>query len=570
MKIASFNINNIRRRLPNLLAWLRQAKPDVVCLQELKTADAAFPAEAIRQAGYDGVWRGEKSWNGVAILGRGATPIVTRTELPGDPADTQSRYIEAAIDGVIVASFYAPNGNPQPGPKFDYKLAWMKRFIRHAATLYKAGIPVVLAGDTNVVPTGRDIYATKSYDNDALLQPASRKEYERLLTQGWTDAVHVLHPDAPMYTFWDYMRKRWERDAGLRLDQILLSGELEGRLVAAGVDRDVRGKDNASDHAPVWAELRAPAKLRTAPVRKPKSKPPARTPRKRATKPSQAIAAGNRPLLVIDGDSFAHRAYHALPKSILRKGRRPAGAILGFANFLLRFYQAEQPRAVLVGWDTLDAPTYRHEQFAAYQSGREFDDALVEQLDAIPELAAACGFVNAKGAGYEADDFVASAVTREEKRGGTALVASGDRDMFQLASAHTTVLYPMRAGEVARITPAEVRARYGVDPHQVPDFIALRGDPSDKLPGARGIGAQGAADLLRRHGTLESLLAAGRFATQAKELRLYRAIATMDRKAPLPSVRNQNPTWDKAAALARSWQLNQLAERLAKLADSRG
>jgi len=273
-------------------------------------------------------------------------------------------------------------------------------------------------------------------------------------------------------------------------------------------------------------------------------------------------------LLVVDGDSFAHRAYHALPKSILRKGRRPAGAILGFANFLLRFYQAEQPRAVLVGWDTLDAPTYRHEQFAEYQSGREFDDALVEQLDAIPELVAACGFVNAKGPGYEADDFVASAVAREEKRGGTARVASGDRDMFQLASERTTILYPVRAGEVARITPAEVRARYGVDPAQVPDFIALRGDPSDRLPGARGVGPQGAAELLRRHGTLEAMLKAGRFAAQAKELRLYRSIATMDKKAPLPVLRDQTPTWDRAAELARGWQLNQLADRLAALADA--
>ena len=266
MKIASFNINNIRKRLPNLLEWLRQAQPDVVCLQELKTTDAEFPAAAIRGAGYEAVWKGQKSWNGVAILGRGAAPIVTRTELPGDPADAQSRYIEGAVSGVLVASFYAPNGNPQPGPKFDYKLAWMKRLNRHAATLYKANIPVVLAGDTNVAPTDRDIYPTKSYDEDALLQPASRKAYARLLAQGWLDAVRALHPDAPMYTYWDYMRKRWERDAGLRLDQILLSSELAGRLVAAGVDRPVRGEDNASDHAPVWAELRDPARPRAAPV----------------------------------------------------------------------------------------------------------------------------------------------------------------------------------------------------------------------------------------------------------------------------------------------------------------
>jgi exodeoxyribonuclease III len=563
MKIASYNINNVRRRLPNLLEWLRTAKPDVACLQELKTVDTEFPAAAIRRAGYEAVWRGQKSWNGVAILARGTTPIVTRTELPGDPADAQRRYIEAAVSGVLVASFYVPNGNPQPGPKFDYKLAWMKRFTRHATTLYNTGLPVVLAGDTNVVPTDLDIYRTKSYDDDALLQPASRAAYARLIAHGWRDAVRALHPSEPMYTFWDYMRKRWERDAGLRLDQILLSSELAGRLVATGVDRAERGKDNTSDHAPVWAELRDTAKPRTVPGRG--GARAARSPAKpKILSPPSTIE--RRPLLVIDGDSFAHRAYHALPKTISRKGERPAGAIVGFANYLLRFYRAEQPRAVLVGWDTLEEPTFRHKQFPGYQSGREFDGALLEQLDALPELVAACGFANAKGSGYEADDFLAAAVAREEKLGGTAMVASGDRDTFQLASERTTILFPMRTGEVARITPAEVRARYGVDPHQVPDFIALRGDPSDKLPGARNIGAQGAANLLRRHGTLDALLKAGRLATQAKELRLYRAIATMDRKAPMPSLRDQTPTWGAASALARGWGLQQLAKRFAAIA----
>ena len=570
MKIASFNINNIRRRLTNLLEWLRQAKPDVVCLQELKATDAEFPAEALRRAGYDAVWRGQKSWNGVAILARGVTPIVTRTELPGDPADTQSRYIEAAVSGVLFASFYAPNGNPQPGPKFDYKLNWMKRFNRHAAALYKAKIPVVLAGDTNVVPTAQDIYVTKSYDNDALLQPASRAAYRRLLAQGWTDAIRTLHPETSMYSFWDYKRKRWGRDAGLRLDQILLSSELAGRLVAADVDRAVRGKDNASDHAPVWAELRETATPRKIPTRTAVRAPRPKAERKPAPAPSRTSAAASpgkpRPLLVIDGDLFAHRAYHALPKTILRSDGSPAGAILGFANFLLRFYQAEQPRAVLVGWDTLEEPTYRHEQFPDYQSGREFDDAIVEQLDVLPELVAACGFANAKAAGYEADDFLASAAAREEKRGGIALVASGDRDTFQLASERTTILYPVRAGEVARITPAEVRVRYGVDPQQVPDFIALRGDPSDKLPGARNVGPQGAANVLRRYGTLEAALAAGRFAQEADELRLYRDIAIMNWKAPLPPLRDQKPTWAMASARARSWGLNQLADRLAAMA----
>ena len=269
MKIASFNINNVRRRVPNLLGWLREAKPDIVCLQELKTTDAEFPADAMRRAGYESVWRGQNSWNGVAILARGTAPIVTRTGLPGDASDTQSRYIEAAVDGVLVASLYAPNGNPQPGPKFDYKLAWLKRLTRHAATLCKAGIPVVLAGDYNVVPTDRDIYATRSWDDDALLQPESRRAYKRLLAQGWVDAVRTLHPEEPMYTFWDYMRKRWERDGGLRLDHILLSPDLAGRLVAAGVDRAERGKPNTSDHAPVWVELRRPQTGRTAGKRKP-------------------------------------------------------------------------------------------------------------------------------------------------------------------------------------------------------------------------------------------------------------------------------------------------------------
>jgi DNA polymerase-1 len=228
----------------------------------------------------------------------------------------------------------------------------------------------------------------------------------------------------------------------------------------------------------------------------------------------------------------------------------------------------EQPRAVLVGWDTLEVPTYRHEKFPTYQSGREFDDALVEQLDVLPEFVAACGFQNAKAPGYEADDFLASAAGAEEKRGGTVLIASGDRDTFQLASDRTTILYPLRAGEMARIDPAEVRARYGVDPAQVPDFIALRGDPSDKVPGAAGVGAVGAARLLEKYGSLEATLAAGRFPAQAESLRLYRSIATMDRKAPLPSLRNQKPTWHKAADLARNWELNQLAHRLEELASN--
>jgi 5'-3' exonuclease len=269
-----------------------------------------------------------------------------------------------------------------------------------------------------------------------------------------------------------------------------------------------------------------------------------------------------RPLLVIDGDSFAHRSYHALPKSIRRRGDRGGGAILGFANFLLRLYESERPRAVLVGWDTLGAPTYRQNLFPAYQGGRQFDDELVEQLGVLPAFVAACGFANAKAAGYEADDFLAAAAAEEARRGGVALVASGDRDAFQLASDTTTILHPVRAGEMARIGPAEVRDRYGVEPRQVADFIALRGDPSDGLPGAQGVGAKGAAAVLRKYATLEDALADGRFASQAAQLRLYRRIAAMDAAAPLPALDDQTPSWGAAARLAREWELNRLAQRL--------
>jgi DNA polymerase-1 len=273
----------------------------------------------------------------------------------------------------------------------------------------------------------------------------------------------------------------------------------------------------------------------------------------------------NRPLLVIDGDSFAHRAYHGVPKSIRRRGNEGGGAIVGFANFLLRLYAQEQPRAVLVSWDTLAAPTYRHRALETYQSGRAFDAELLDQLDVLPQFVAACGFAYAKAPGYEADDFLAAAVAQEERRGGTAIVASGDRDAFQLASDMTTILQPVRAGEMARIGPAEVRERYGVDPKQVPDFIAIRGDPSDKIPGMPGVGPKGAASLLRRYGSLEAALEQGSFAAQADKLRLYRSIATMDASAPLPSINDQTPTWGTAAALARDWELSQLADRLATI-----
>ena len=255
MRIATFNINNVNKRLANLLHWLEATQPDVVCLQELKADTDAFPMAAIEAAGYGAVWRGQRAWNGVAILARGATPVITRRALPGDGADEQARYIEAAVDGVIVASIYLPNGNPQPGPKFDYKLAWFERLIAHAGELMAAGVPVVLAGDYNVVPTEADIYPGHHEQANALLQPQSRAAFQRLLDQGWTDALRARPPGGPPWTFWGYLRHRWANDKGLRLDHLLLSPDVAARLLAAGVDRTTRAEEGASDHAPAWIEV---------------------------------------------------------------------------------------------------------------------------------------------------------------------------------------------------------------------------------------------------------------------------------------------------------------------------
>ncbi len=255
MKVATFNINNVNKRLGNLLAWLGEAAPDVACLQELKAEDGAFPRAAIESAGYGAVWHGQRTWNGVAILARGAEPVLTRNALPGDPADAQARYIEAAVNGVLVGCLYAPNGNPQPGPKFAYKLAWMERLADHAAALLAAGVPAVLAGDYNIVPTPADMYVSKSHAKNALVQPQSRDAFRRLTEAGWTDSLRTLHPDRPMYTFWDYLRDGWGRDAGWRLDHLLLSPSLAPRLATAGVDREVRAAAGASDHAPAWVTL---------------------------------------------------------------------------------------------------------------------------------------------------------------------------------------------------------------------------------------------------------------------------------------------------------------------------
>jgi DNA polymerase I len=385
----------------------------------------------------------------------------------------------------------------------------------HAAELYATGAPVVLAGDYNVVPTDLDIYPTKSWDRDAPLQPQSRAANQHLLSQGWTDAIRARHPKEPMYTFWDYKRNRWERDGGLRLDHIQLSSALMERLQDAGVDRQARAMEGASDHAPVWVKLRDAPDRRGTPLRQtsgqttvatatvlPKVKRSTHRTGDGARRRSRAARFGppalsGRPLLVMDGNSFAHRS--------------------------------------------------------------------IEQLGVLPEFVAACGFANAKAPGFEAGDFLAAAVAAEERAGGAALVASGDRDAFQLASPRTTILYPSRGGEIG-IGPEEVRHRYGVDPKQVPDFIALRGDPSDKLPGAAGVGPKRAAQMVRRYGSLDGVLDAGLFLTEAKMLGLYRRIATMDASAPLPSLADHEPTWASASTLARSWSLKQLADRLAEKA----
>jgi exodeoxyribonuclease-3 len=255
MKIATFNVNGVNGRLPVLARWLADATPDIVCLQELKAQDEKFPDAAIREAGYRAVWHGQKSWNGVAILARDRALIETRRGLSGDLEDAHSRYIEAAVDGMLIGCLYMPNGNPAPGPKFDYKLRWFDRLARHAAELLATGMPVVLAGDFNVMPTELDVYKPERWVDDALFRPEVREAFHRLLAQGWTDGLRALHPGERIYTFWDYFRNAWARNAGLRIDHLLLSPSIVDRLVAADVDRQVRGWEKASDHAPTWIEL---------------------------------------------------------------------------------------------------------------------------------------------------------------------------------------------------------------------------------------------------------------------------------------------------------------------------
>jgi exodeoxyribonuclease-3 len=255
VKIATYNVNGVNGRLPVLLRWLEESAPDVVCLQELKSPDEKFPAEAIRAAGYDALWHGQKSWNGVAILSRVGEIHETRRGLPGDPDPSQSRYLEAAVNGVLIGALYLPNGNPRPGPKFDYKLEWFEALIAHAQELLASGLPVMLAGDFNVMPTEHDVYKPERWTEDALFAPEVRDAFARLVAQGWTDALRTLHPDETIYTFWDYFRNAYGRDAGLRIDHLLLSPALADRLADAQVDREVRGWEKTSDHAPVWIEL---------------------------------------------------------------------------------------------------------------------------------------------------------------------------------------------------------------------------------------------------------------------------------------------------------------------------
>lgn len=262
MKIATYNVNGVNGRLPVLLRWLGQAEPDVVCLQELKAPQEKFPEQALREAGYGAIWYGQKSWNGVAILARGSKPVETRRGLPGDPEDLHSRYIEGVVDGITVGCLYLPNGNPAPGPRFDYKLRWFARLTRHAATLQKSRTPVVLAGDFNVMPTDLDVYKPERWVDDALFRPETRAAFDKLVKQGWVDALRKLHPDERIFTFWDYFRNAWPRNAGLRIDHFLLNPVVARRLVAAGVDREVRGWAKTSDHAPVWIELKPATKLR--------------------------------------------------------------------------------------------------------------------------------------------------------------------------------------------------------------------------------------------------------------------------------------------------------------------
>jgi exodeoxyribonuclease-3 len=318
LKVATFNVNGIRTRLPHLLQWLERERPDVACLQELKAVDEGFPREEVERAGYGALWVGQRSWNGVAVLARDAEPVESRRALPGDREDAQSRYLEVAAHGLVVGCLYLPNGNPQPGPKFDYKLRWFERLIAHARGLHDSGHPVVLAGDFNVVPSDFDIYDPRHWRKDALLQPESREAYARLLAQGWTDSLRESHPDQRIYTFWDYFRQHWPRDAGLRIDHLLLNEALRPRLLDAGVDRWVRGLEKARDHAPAWVLLKAGTAGQSAPrgqARKPGTV--ARRKKQARAKAKAGVKTTTRRYDCRNGEAMARTAHKKISRPLL-------------------------------------------------------------------------------------------------------------------------------------------------------------------------------------------------------------------------------------------------------------
>ena len=424
----------------------------------------------------------------------------------------------------------------------------------------RRGVPVVLAGDYNVVPTDRDIYPPNPMPRTRCCSRKAAPCFDAFSTQGWIDAIRARHPHEPMYTFWDYMRNRWPRDAGLRIDHLLLSSQAPGASsMQALTVTCARRKARAITLRPGWCCVM----LRAAAARRSDRRGKVVRDRARPRVVRQGAAGAKAPL-ARPGRCSSSTAIPSRTAPIMRcrnpscaRGGRPAGAILGFANFLLRFYREEEPRAVLVAWDSLGVPTYRHEQFAAYQSGREFDDALVDQLDVLPQFVAACGFANAKAAGYEADDFVAAAAAREERRGGTVRVASGDRDMFQLASDEhdNSLSRPRRRGGPDRPGrgPRPLWGRAGAGPR----FHCVARRPVRPHPGRRrGLARREPRTCCANMGRWRARSRQAAFPRLPRQLRLFRAIATMDRKAPLPRLADQTPTWRKAAELARKWELS--------------
>ncbi len=566
MKIATFNINNVNKRLANLLAWLREAKPDVVGLQELKAADAEFPAAAIEQAGYGAVWQRPE------ILERRRHPGARRRadRHPRRAAGRSGRHPGALHRGRRQRRHRHLALCAQRQSAAGAEVRLQARLACGGSTPMRANCSTPAfrscwrATTTWCRPTSISIRPSPTREN-ALLQPESRTLFRQLLEQGWVDAIRKLHPDAPMFTFWDYMRNRWPRDAGLRLDHLLLSKSAARRLVDAGVDRDVRGETGASDHAPAWVVLRDAAASRTSAPRKSSRQEGRRWPQDQGGRAQDHRAQGRQagagaPAVAGDRRRFVRASRLSRAAEDHHAARRPAGRrdprLCQHAAALLRGRAARAP--CWSAWDTLDVPTYRHKAFAAYQSGREFDRALLEQLDALPEFVDGLRLRQRQGGGLRGRRLSRLGGRRRGAPQGHACWSrAATATPSSLRPSATTILYPVRAGEIARIGPAEVRARYGVEPRQVPDFIALRGDPSDRLPGVPGVGPQGAAGVLRTYGSLEAALEAGRFAALAERLRMFRSLATMDRKAPLPRLRDQRPTWTKAAALARDWRPRQ-------------